>query len=100
MAAITQMTIHFTVIYRNHLNILNRMADFKSPSISSFFNDETASKHQKKLLSALSLIQLLKVCFSGTVLINPLLVVEHIAGPGVLEVFLWVVVLRVFDAIL
>jgi hypothetical protein len=87
MAAITQMTIHFTVIYRNRLNILNRMA-------------ETASKYQKKLLSALSLIQLLKVCFSGTVLINPLLVVEHIAGPGVLEVFLWVVVLRVFDAIL
>jgi hypothetical protein len=34
------------------------------------------------------------------VLINPLLIVEHITGPGVLEVFLGVVVLRVFDAIL
>jgi hypothetical protein len=94
------MTIRFTVIYRNHLNNLNRMADFKFPSISSFFSDEIASNYQKKLLSALSLIQLLKVRFSGTVLINPLLVVEHITGPGVLEVFLWVVVLRVFDAIL
>jgi hypothetical protein len=33
---ITQMTIHFTVIYRNHLNILNRMSDAKSPSYAPF----------------------------------------------------------------